>query len=188
MQGEREVEGQVATHVGHGGAGPAVDAALLRVREHAGRGDELFGRDVGPGAHVFGRVAGDRVAQGVDAQHVGRDELVVERVPFQEQREEAGQDGDVLARPGLDVDGGVLGGLRRAGVDDHEPAAVADRLCDAADRVVGEVLVRHDRVGAHQHPGVGVLDARLAAHPGAVVRPGDEVAGLVERERAEAHR
>ena len=75
------------------------------------------------------------------------------------------QDGDVFARPGLNVNRCARGGLRPAGIDDDQfHAAASARLRFCAGFCPGNTdRLGHQRVGADQHPAVGLVEVDVAA-------------------------
>ena len=161
---------------------PEVTEPRLPLGEDTRRALDVGGGHARALLHVVEVERLDGLAQLLQTLHVGGDEVAVDEALGEDDAEDAGEQGGVLARLHLQEDVGLLRGLGAARVDDDELHAALLRLVEALGGVVlGDAAPHGDGgVGADEHPDVGVVEHLGAGAPVAVVGAGDGLGGLVD--------
>ena len=173
-------------HIGTG-AGRSTTALCLCV---GARGEhEVGGGNLRALGNVFGCVGFHRLRERIDALHIGPHEVRIEEVFFQDHADHAGEDGAVLTGFGLQVHKRTLGAFGAARVDHHDFHTALHGVLQALGGVlVGHATgVGHNRVHAHEQPGIGIVEDLRASLPGAVQRRRNRLARLVDGVGGEHH-
>src|SRR4029077_7862224 len=172
---------------GHADAGAAAGAAALRCAEDVGCLDEVVGRNISASRCAL---RGERLTgttQTFDTVDVLTEKGLVDEAVGQQDVEDARDERGVLARARLEVHVRQPGRLAATRIDHHELHPAVDGATQLLRRVLTEVLLRDDRVGADEEPRVGLLEAVAPTEPAAVHRSGYDQSGLVDRRRREEH-